>query len=190
MHSPACDGRGKMLLGCQTSHAGESLRPGKGKIMSGAPTACPEPRGNASYRRVPVTGVYDLARIAVKPSSHRSRGLHGSSGPRRAGETDLRFPAANEPGNKAAARSPHDTDPLPDEKGEQTGGSGGARRIERLLRDAGILLVSHVCSAKGSGVLRFRDAAPTWQVPPTSTCPSGHLPSCPWLSDRPTDGGR
>jgi len=157
---------------------------------AGRPAACPGPRGKTSNRRVPVTGVYDHGRMAVKPSMFCSRGRHGSSGPRGARETDLRFPAANEPGNKAAARAPHVTDPLPDEKGEDRGGSGGTRRIELFLRPAKVLVFSHGSASEGSGAPGSQDATPTIWVPPTSACPLGHLPSCPSPSDRRRDGAR
>jgi len=35
----------------------------------------------------------------------------------------------------------------------------------------------------GSGAPGSQDATPTIRIPPTSTCPSGHLPSCPCPSD-------
>src|SRR3990172_3692442 len=86
------------------------------------------------------------------PRRRKSQRPSGSAG------SGLQVRPGASPRGKTASPSPQGADPLPDEKGEQTGGSGGARRIELFLRPANVLLFSHGSASRESGAPGSRDA--------------------------------
>ena len=136
-------------------------------------------RGEGPGRRV---------RTARRDPGGAIRGRHLLSG--NLAGLGLDLPAREESRGQAAATPPHETDPLPDEKGKECGGSGMACGFEFWLGCLGGLLVRHGSPLRGSGVHRDRGTPPPSWKSVTSVCPSGHLPSCPWPWDRRRGGGR